>query len=544
MSRVIEQSEAGWGWSVYLLAFAPLPLLVHFFDTVPTGWDQAEYSWALSAGYLPHSPYILHYLAGRLFALAFEPARALSALSLVSGIASIALLIFVTRRLPRAWSHEAGNSPTALDGVPAAIVYGFSSLFVFQASTQEIYAMHAAVLLASIAMMLTSSRHRFALAGAMFGGAMGTHNGSVFVAPALVFLAWSLGKPNRLRTVVVWTIAAAAVYSLVVLWVVAVLPAGPEGRLVSVASYMRGLGAGWRLRALEDLPFLRDSLADLGQRLFGIRIAPLGLPNNGWVGLGPAHAAAVAAGIVALAARSPRVLAFWVLFSAPYLCYEVLLGWSVDPGVYVPLLFPALAVCAESALMTLAHWPRLDRRIGFGLALVGLGLLAAPSAARLSREWDVTPRLAGTLTRSVLAAAWVPGHLPANAVVVVPQTAVNPNLTPYYSRRRPILPIAERAMLLVEPRPYLPMNIRSYEVLTTERLGRLVADGIPVFAFDRDPLPREEDFDPSAFRWVPAGSADIEAAAAMLDLPEPVRATLPRHPVEVYRCEPTAPTVP
>ena len=84
--------NAGLGGVLALCLIAPL----HFFETFPNGWDQAEYAWCVKDGFLPHSAYILYFFAGRLFALVLPPAIALSALSIF-----LALLVPLLS-LPRA----------------------------------------------------------------------------------------------------------------------------------------------------------------------------------------------------------------------------------------------------------------------------------------------------------------------------------------------------------------------------------------------------------------------------------------------------------
>ena len=85
-----------WSAAVLLLSFL---LVLHFLESFPNGWDQAEYAWCLKANYLPHSPYILHFFLGKVFYWMFrDAAQALSALSLVAGMGSLLLFYFVTRR--------------------------------------------------------------------------------------------------------------------------------------------------------------------------------------------------------------------------------------------------------------------------------------------------------------------------------------------------------------------------------------------------------------------------------------------------------------
>jgi hypothetical protein len=240
-----------------------------------------------------------------------------------------------------------------------------------------------------------------------------------------------------------------------------------------------------------------------------------------------------------MAQRTPRVLGFWGLFPAPFLVYELLLREAVDPGACLPFVLPPLAALAGYGVAAIANPTTRLHVVGMVLALAWLASLVAPSVARFAREWD-DPRQATTahFTPLVLAAVWMAANLPEQAVVVGPPLPVNPNVVPYYSRRRPIILPDRLPMLLRDPRPYTPMNLSSYEPLTTGRLRTLIDEGVPVYALRDNPIARREGsdaFDPDAFRWIPAMSADVRAVARDLGLEAVANPNLDS--VVIHRCE-------
>jgi hypothetical protein len=166
--------NAGLGGVLALCLIAPL----HFFETFPNGWDQAEYAWCVKDGFLPHSAYVLYFFAGRLFALGLPPAIALSTLSMVSGFAALALFHALLQRF---------RAPASA-ALAATLLLGISSVFVRQVSTQEVYAFELAWLLACAVVLAGESRFRIELSAVLYGCAVAAHNASGFALPALLVL--------------------------------------------------------------------------------------------------------------------------------------------------------------------------------------------------------------------------------------------------------------------------------------------------------------------------------------------------------------------
>ena len=63
----------------------------------------------------------------------------------------------------------------------------------------------------------------------------------------------------------------------------------------------------------------------------------------------------------------------------------------------------------------------------------------------------------------------------------------------------------------------------SYEILTTQGLEELLADGRPVYAFGSDPLAGAASIDASRFAWRPLAPIDLGALAQRLGAFEPER---------------------
>ena len=530
MTRMVSLWTVTWShrWLLAVLALV-LPVLIRFWTPYPDNWDAAEYSWCLRKSYLPHSPYLVFFLAGRLLHLFWTPPVALALLSAFAGIGALVLFYEILwRRLRRVF-------PAAL----ATLLLGVSGVFVREATHQEVYALQTTWLL--LALLLSTSRP--AWSGVVFGVAMATHSSSLFVAPALL-LPFFVGQaapadsavgqaapadsavgqaapadpsvesagcacPTR-RAVTLWLLGTALAVALAATAVVLMLPVEPDAsRLDEGISYLKGINPSLDAKRW-NLDFLARSCAGQLVRLFAIGDPQVSIPPPRYpVGFTALHLLAALAG-AALVLRRHRSMALWILYPAPYLAYELLLGASPDLGAYLPLVAPA--VCALAGL-AVGQLYRRERRLGAVVAAV----LLAPSALRIAEDWNRPhDEAVAHFSPQVLAALWLDVHLPEDAVVV---NTVEPtfNAVAYYSGRQPIFIDGRRASIFRNRGAFTPVNVGSFEPLSTSILADLVRGGRWVVALDSeafDEVPSAR-LDASRFVWREIEVIDLSAAAQL-----------------------------
>jgi hypothetical protein len=529
-----------------------LPVLLHFFETFPNGWDQAEYVWCVKAGYLPHSPYVLFVLLGRLIHGVLEPATSLSVLSLVSGAVALVAIHGVVSRLVSLGDSAVGDSAVGDSakataearwvGCSAALLLGLSTVFVRLTTTQEVYAFQLGLVLATAGVLVSESRRRLRWAGLLYGCALAAHNSSVFLLPALALLA----LPKRreagvVRPLVVWLGYAVLSLGFVYAIGVSLLPAEPGRRLAEVAAYLRGMPPGFEVAALGDTAGLLEAARGIARRLGSGDIAVTRGPlATGPVGASWLHAvAAVAGGAVLL--RVPRVLGFWLLWVLPFLAYELALGWNLDYGVYLVFVMPPLAaLCASGAAWLGGLRPPSSRLAQVLLVL----LLLLPSATQIARHWeDPLHDRRRHDSEPTLAAAWAARSLPEDAIVIQSRREWNSNLLPLYAERQHVARTGSRLRLFRDRGPWTPMKPEVYEPLTTRLLQELLRAGRPVFAFEPDPLrdANPGSLDPTAFVWQPAGAADLGSAAVQLGLSTETKRRFEGRSLDIYRGQEATP---
>jgi hypothetical protein len=524
-----------------VIFLALIPLLIHFFEWFPNGWDQTEYSWCLRSSYLPHSPYILYILLGRFFYLFADAPVALATLSLLSGLGSVGLLYYVSYR-----SLLLGPSkpplPARTVSLVVATVAGGSYLFVRQSTSQEVYPLLTFLLLVAVALPLSSLRHKDALAGVGFGCAVAAHNAAIYVMPA-VLCAVIFSEPTaRFRRVAVWSVAAGMTGAFFGMVIFILLPArAGESHWHEFVSYLRGISPGLSAAAWTRPAFWSRSLEGLY-----VRLTSLYIPSSRTamatspLGFGPLHVVAAAAGFLILQGRGSPLGWFCVLWAAPYLAFEVALGRNVDYGVYLPFVLPPLALLSAVTVAWLP-WPPASRSrwpLAAITRIVLCSMLLWPSARLLGRHWnDPTEDAVTHFSPTTLAAIWASDNLPRNAVIIQPRSERNVNILPYYSDRQHLIRYGSTLRMFNSLGPYTRMNSRSYRTVTLSMLAAMIRGGRPVYAFERDPLMPLwlDSLDRRGFLWVGEATVDIATVKLPSAMPANVRRRLPEGSLTVYR---------
>lgn len=517
---------------VALIAMGMTPILLNFLASYPTGWDPAEYVWCLKDNYLPHSPYIVFFLLGKCFDLFFRPPLALSVLSLVSGLCSLFAYYSINLRLFGAATEANEREKDGRESVdprkPAALstsLFAFSYLFVVQSTTQEVYALQTAVVLVSFAALLARAPWSALLGGALFGCAVATHNSSAFFAPAALWAIWMSGTEGRGRKIGRWLAAAFVVTGAFALLTLILLPAPSDGgRLREWAGYLRGISPGLNWTSIATSEFLFNSMMGMIERVFAVGVPPyqpLWIPSD--LGFNAAHLIVGIAGLLLCIHRRLRVGYFWLLFGAPYLIYEFLLGSAQDMGVYLPFLLPScsaflvVAVGSIPAAQGAARW----KHVRAVAQVLLVGCLMAPSLALIAKNWNTTRQTAVHHYSGVaLMGIWMDRNLPADAFLIVHSGLGNPNELPYYSGRRPILVRGTEALILRDGGRFMPLNARAYEPIDDSALQNFIEAGTPVYSLSANPwiVSAGDDGAGQSIVWELEREVDLSATAADLPL--------------------------
>jgi hypothetical protein len=521
--------------AVLWVAFAALAW--HFLDTFPNGWDQTEYAWAVQSGYLPHSPYILYFLAGKLLGVALSAPLALSALSFASGLAAVWLLTGTAAAL-----LGAPGAPTVADRRAATLgvlLAAGTFILVRQAGTQEVYPLQCCLLVGAARSVAGGARRwRLLLCGVLCGAAIAAHSGSVFALPALAFLAVSRAAIPRGRAALVWLGGVVATLGVAVALIAALLPAGVE-----LAGYLRGIAPRVAFESLTDPKFLAESIASIFRRLtdHGIPIVRVP-PESGPLGLSVLHLGAGVSGAALALLRSRSAGVFAVLWAAPYLAYEIAVGWNVDWGVYAVFVLPALAWSSAFLFRRLLDTRTLSTWRGRAAALLLAGIVATaliPNVLLLAGHWgDTESDREEHFTDGVIAALWIRDHASAGALVLQPSSEWNVNVLPFYSQRQhAMLRGPSYGVFDAFGTRFSPLNLGSYSPLTTARLGAWIREGREVYALEREPLARMDRrlIDSAPFEWPRARVISLQEVAASHALPHSVRERVAGRQVTLYR---------
>lgn len=525
------------------------PVLLNYFESFPNGWDQTEYAACVQYDFLPHSPYIGHFLMGKVFNVFLDPAVALSAISLLSGLASLVLLYFLNlgllKRCCPTQTRDRLNTRVLL--LLPVILLGFSYPFIRQSTTQELYVFQTMLLLLSLNLLFIKSRARWILSGFVYGYAISTHNASILVLPAMIYILKLASEERWGRALFSWLSAAAsaAVVFYGVLYLL--LPLGEDsGSLNRYLHYLLGIHPGISLEQLSAPAFWSESLTGFYSRLMNdslihsrqpVAVSPLCLSIP--------HLLLAAVGLVVSWRQRRRFSIFWLLYLTPYMAFEILLGKNLDYGLYIPFLLVPLFTFISIPLMFInrrdgSHYsPKLLLPIYLMITI----LLLAPSTAFIRSHWnDARDDAINHFSPTTLAAKWMSNNLPGNAVVIQSSWEWNALTLPYYANRRSILwklqPEAMRAYGILKDRvKYMPLNETSFEVLSTETLKRLTLHKIPVYAFEADPFrfSDPEMIDRAAFQFERWTEVDLKPLLDGLPLPASAKEELQGQRAKLFR---------
>ena len=329
----------------------------------------------------------------------------------------------------------------------AMLLFGANYLFVRQASTEEVYILQLFFVLLATFFLLDRKHSLTGLGGVAFGCAVATHYGSLFLVPSmvcLVLIAAAWRKRRYFKPLLLWTASAMMTIGVFYAAIYFLLPKPPGGDSWSgYTTYLRGIARGVEPSRVADPAFLAESFAGLVQRLTSAEIPhghgacatmPLGIT---WV-----HFVVAIFGAIVMWRIDWKFVVFWLLWSLPYLGYEILLGDTPDFGVYAVFLLPALTTFVAFAVAwsyeKVAVLLAGRTAVAASLLLAAGCLLLAPSFIHFLERWnDVTEDAIEHYSAQRLAAAAAAEVLPADAIVIQPTEEWNANLLPYYAQAAP-----------------------------------------------------------------------------------------------------------
>ncbi len=534
--------------SLFLTLVVSLIILAHFFEYFPNGWDQTEYAWCLKANYLPHSPYIIFFFVGKFLHNFLDPAIALSTLSIMSGLGSISLLYFIVAKQTKHMFKKSGlpNNGTLSVATISTILLASSFVFIRQSTTQEVYSFQTLVILLSVFLATIPNKHGIILSAISSATAIGIHNSSLFVFPALLYVILLTNTKHRLRLTLLWLVLVVLVCSCFVFVVYLIMPVeGGSDKIVEVFKYLRGISYGLSLSSLFNIPFLLNSVGGFLSRLFfhDINAIMIRLPRaTSPLGMNLLHLIGGSLGLVLSIKMNSRLAIFWLLYSAPFVIYEVLIGQNTDYGLYLPFILPSLFVFISVTCIFVARniLRRSKRYLAPVIWVPVILCFLYPSLYLIAKHWDdISKDAIKHYSSTTLGAIWISQNIQQNAIILQPVNEWNVNILPYYASRRHVIRSRGTLMIFNSLGPYTPMNINYYEYLTTEKLKNIMDSNIPVYAFEKDPLGTSNPkiINREYFKWKLAYTINADSVKSNISVSQKVRSQLPSGNIFLYRGE-------
>jgi hypothetical protein len=463
--------------------------------------------------------------------------QALALLSFVSGVGILLLLTSTTRNLlqPRCETKVSGAWAATL----GALMMGSTFVFIRHSATQEVYLLQCLFLVGSafcIARVVTFPR--LLLSGVLAGLALATHNGSLFVLPALGYLAISRPQLPRIRAGAAWLTGLLITGALAVLYILAILPDG-----VDTTGYLRGIAPTLSTGNAGDPDFLFQSIRATIARLT-TNNTPI---SRTWLATGPLGLTFVQIGVALVGiamslARNRRLAFFCMIYVLPYFAYEIAIGRNVDWGVYTVYLLPVVtlgsAVVFERIVVEFRHFSWR----GWGFLLLAIAIVVAsavPNVILVKKHWnDVAVDRLDHFSDAAIAALWIKNNTPQHAIVIQSSTEWNINVLPLYSDRLHVMRDRGRFFQFAGFEvPFTPLNIDAFFLVNNATLKRWILEDREIYAFEPAPLGGMDPvlIDPREFEWIPAHTIPLATVAERHRLHASVRDRVAGRHLVLYR---------
>ena len=462
-----------------LVLFAFWLRLPHFTPLALIGSDGSEYVYCVQQGVLPHSPYVLHYWVGWLLNLVVPLDWGYSALTMVSSLVAIPLFGLAIETL--------GSSRPA--GWISALVLAVTPVSIRFAGFQEVYAFQ--FLWLCLAWWGGICRKSGLLCGIGMGAAFATHSGTLFAIPATLLLfrqAWTKEAADRPDEPVAqpWSpwiqtfVGFAVPVGLATMWLLYIwLRYHGLGKMGLLFYFLRGAAPSPRIGML----FGHGALTYWGEQIL-----------RTWRDVSSHEVTGPV--LLSMGAISLLLLPFkksfpWWLLCLPYLLYEIAMGYSLDEGIYLIFIAPAIAAALGTNLAFLAanlRSPFAWLRGSASAAGVLAALLSLPAYQKTAEYRNLLPWIQRHSATMALC-NWVRENTPPDTLVIQPvdwdPTGLSSTL---YSGRTPLFNDGE--ILLAEPwKPLFTHPVfKHVRSITTNDFEEWIGKERPLVCFDADPF--------------------------------------------------------
>jgi hypothetical protein len=478
----------GIGWAV-LSGIGFFWLLPHF-SALALTWDASEYVYCIQHFCLPHAPYFLHFATGCLLSLFLEPDRGLSAVSFVS-------VLFAAPILGVCIKHLTGSRLRAFF---AAMIFLSTPVVLLYSGIQEVYPFQFFWIVATWWAILRQAS--IARSSLLFALAVLTHVGTLLAMPATLWLLFitqgTADRRVRLKNAGSFLLRSVAPFILlmtllVVGWIAAF---GPVQGFRMGLFYWKGLSPSPNLSLL-----LEQGAGPMLEKIHGMGTNLTEVVTLGW--------ALPVAGVLGLFLLPLNQILFWALLAVPYLVYEAATIGTVDEGIYLVFLVPALAAGATAWLS--APHSRVPQSIRLArIALfvpIMLGVLWNFANFQHHAREKLRPPENTSAGAAMFLSRWVENHSPQESVLINPLAwSFAPYAGAVYSHRRPVL---SALGWVPTPRVLLPLYdsplFRTLHPLNREMLESWWAENRTLLSFDNNPLTG------FGFHW---GEVDVNALKA------------------------------
>lgn len=464
-----------------ILLFAFLLRAPHFTSVALIGPDSGEYVFCVTNHYLPHSPYLLHHWVGWFLHLVVPLDWGYAALSMVSSLLGIFFFGLTLQEL----------SGSRIGGWTAALALAIVPVHIRFAGFQEVYSFQ--MFWIALSWWVIVCQKNFFLGGLVSGAAFVAHNGTVFAFPTTLLLLWSVWSRDRktsfretkywkelVLSMVRWGLGAAIPLGFMVLWLFFYWIWFLDWeRLPWMVHFLRGLSPSPNLNLLIDpnhLWYWKVQLLRSWNELAFFEV------------IGTALLVSLPVSLLLLPPR--KSLPWWLLF-VPYLIYESTFSGSLDAGIYLVFVAPAIAaslgLCAASAV---ADRKKVLGWIRGGVALAGIagGLLALPAFQHTATVRNLYPWIQKESAAMALS-EWVRENATEDTLVIQPvdwdQSGMSTSL---YTQRISIDNDGTLFTGTLRQPIFTHPVFESYKELKTEDFEKWLDEEQPVLTYDSNPF--------------------------------------------------------
>ncbi len=480
-------------------------LIVDHFRIIPYGDDQSEYSTNLKINYLPHAPYFLHFLLGKLFSLIIDPAIALSIISALSAFSSIILYYLICKKYIKL-SESVTENKSRIFAIIATVLFSFNDLFLFLSGYQEVYALQLLFILLSIFLIIS---HNYLFAGVCLGLAFSTHTGTIFLFPAIVYILFLFNSSRHNTVIFIIGILSMVVFIYGYFYMTLAIPDN-IGRLSYFTMYIKGIAPKLNLVDLLSIKKLTAAFIMLLNNLTSA--------DNVW-GYNKYYVVFGYFSVIMSISSNIRYSVFWVFYMFLYLIYESLIG-CLDQHLYVVYLIPAFAYFVAYFTFRLYLLSKKQSILGkikaYAPFLVVLYFVyPAYCGGNTGNKFiGITKIKEGILNHYdqwVLSIIWANQNLPAESILITPAHRSYALYSYYADKLRQITTFDHRIYSIKRfgNGKYTPKRPETIEDFSEIGLISLYNSGKVIYALESNPLKDIYGINSKRFNWTELKQVEI-----------------------------------